>query len=72
MSAKALSTRASDSKPALGLYNPVHVHGQLTDHFFPAGLFLRKQQIELGALLNIILGDELEGGCYGDCLVQYR
>jgi hypothetical protein len=26
---------------------------------------LREQQIELGALVNIILGDELEVGCYG-------
>jgi len=43
MCAKALSTRASDSKPALSC-NPVYVYSQITDHFFPADLFLRKPQ----------------------------
>jgi hypothetical protein len=33
---------------------------------------LLKQQIELGALVNIILGDELEVGCHGHHMVRYR
>jgi hypothetical protein len=35
------------------------------DHSFPIDLFSLKQQIELGALVNIIFGDELEVGCHG-------
>jgi len=35
------------------------------DHVFPADLFLRKQQIEPGALVNVVLGDGLEVGRYG-------
>ena len=66
MSAKALSTRASDSKPAPSAFTILNESSdQLTDHVFPADLFLRKKQIELGALVNVILGDELEVGCYG-------
>ena len=66
MSAKASSTRASDSKPAPSAFTILNeFFRQLTDHVFPAGLLLRKKQIELSALVNVVLGDELEVGRYG-------